>query len=109
MDVRDVGVIQRGQKLRLTLEPREAIGIAGKESREDLDRDVAIQLLVAGTIHLSHSAFAKFGENVIWPDRASNAERHFSLVAVNYTRLLINCSFHLNGEMAEWLKAHAWK
>ena len=71
MDVRDVGMIQRGQELRLTLEPREAIGIAGEQVWEDLDRDVAIQLLVAGAIHLSHPAFAELARDSIRPDAAT--------------------------------------
>ena len=61
VDVGDVGMIQGGQELRLTFEPREAFGIGGKQVWQDLDRDVAIQFPVARAIHLSHPALAELG------------------------------------------------
>jgi len=47
-----VWVIERGQRLRLTLEPREAFAIEGKRFRQDLDRDLAIELCIARAIDL---------------------------------------------------------
>ena len=38
--------------------PGQAIGIAGEGIRQDLQRDVPIQLRVARAIHLPHAAFA---------------------------------------------------
>ncbi len=40
------------------VKPREPIGISGEGVGQDLERDVAIELRVAGPIHLSHAAFA---------------------------------------------------
>ena len=51
-------MIQRRQRLRFALEPREPVRIGGKELRQDLDRHVAIELRIAGAIHLAHSARA---------------------------------------------------
>ena len=43
VDRANVGMIQRGEHLRFTLEARDAIGIARERFRQDLDRDFAIQ------------------------------------------------------------------
>ena len=58
VDRGDVGMIQRRERLRFAREPREPIGIVRERVRQDLDRDVAIQLRVARAIHLAHAAFA---------------------------------------------------
>ena len=58
----DVGMIQRREGLRFAREPREPFGVAREELGQDLDRDVAIQLRVAGAIHLAHAAGAEGGE-----------------------------------------------
>ena len=58
VDVRDIGMVERSERLRLAREPRQAIGVARERVREDLQRDVAIELRVAGAVDLSHAAFA---------------------------------------------------
>ena len=58
MDVRDVRVIQRRQRLRFARKPGQAIGIAGKGVRKDLQRDVAIQFRVARAIDFAHATRA---------------------------------------------------
>jgi hypothetical protein len=42
-------MIQRGESLRFTREPGETIGVVGEGIREDLQRDIAIELRVART------------------------------------------------------------
>jgi hypothetical protein len=37
----------------------QAFGITGKRLRQDLDRHVAIQLVIARAIHLAHPAAAR--------------------------------------------------
>ncbi len=56
VDLGDVRVIQRRKRLGLASEARDAIGIVLHEGREDLQRDVTLQLRIARTIHLTHSA-----------------------------------------------------
>src|SRR5439155_5488649 len=58
VDVRDVGVVERGQRLRLAREARQPVGVGREVIREDLDRDVAIEFAVAGAIDLAHPAHA---------------------------------------------------
>ena len=43
VDVGDVRMIERRERLRFAREPRQAIGIAGEGVRQDLERDVAIE------------------------------------------------------------------
>jgi hypothetical protein len=58
VDRRDVRVIQRREGLGFTLEAREAVGVVRERLGQNLDRDVAIQLRVAGAEDLAHAAFA---------------------------------------------------
>jgi hypothetical protein len=45
--------------LRLTLESRQTIGVIGKMLRQQLERDIALQLDVMGTIDHTHTALAQ--------------------------------------------------
>ena len=65
MDRRDVRVIQRRESLGFTLEAREPISVVRERLGQDLDRDVAIQLRVAGPINLPHAPFADAGDNFV--------------------------------------------
>ena len=56
VDAADVRVIQGCEDLRFPLESREAIGIGRERLRQNLYRDVALQLRVAGPIHFAHAA-----------------------------------------------------
>ncbi len=58
MDLRDVRMIERREDLRFPAEACEAIGIVGNGRQQDLDRDLAIQLRVAGSVDLAHPARA---------------------------------------------------
>lgn len=51
VDLRDVGVIQRGQDLSFALEARHALGVAGEGIGQYFQRDFSLQLGVAGPIH----------------------------------------------------------
>jgi hypothetical protein len=61
VDLRDVGMVERRQRLRLALEARPPLGIRRQQIRQDFDRDVAIELDVAGAVDLAHSAGADLG------------------------------------------------
>jgi hypothetical protein len=67
VDLRDVRMIERRERLRLALEPRQPFRIVGKDIRQDLDGDVAIESSVAGTIDLAHAAGADQRVNRVRP------------------------------------------
>ena len=58
-------MVQRREDLRFALEPRQALGIVRERVGQDLDRDVAIELRVAGPIDLAHAAGAEGGEDLV--------------------------------------------
>ena len=52
-------MIKRGQDLGFAAEPGEPFGVAREKRGQHLDRDVAIQLRVACSIHLAQAAGAE--------------------------------------------------
>ena len=76
VDRPDVRMIQRREHLRFALEAGEAIGIARERVRQDLQRDLAIQLRVARAIDLAHAAGAKRGQDLIRAEARSGGQRH---------------------------------
>ena len=58
VDVRDVGMVQRGEDLCFPLEAGKSIGVVGEGLGQHLDRDVAIELRIARAIDLPHAALA---------------------------------------------------
>jgi hypothetical protein len=51
-------MVQRGERPGFAHEPRKAVRIAGEAIGQDLQRDIAIELRVAGSEHLPHPALA---------------------------------------------------
>jgi len=74
MDVRDVGVVERGEDLCLPLESSEALRIVREERREDFDSDVAIQTRITGAIDLPHPARANQREDLVRTQPRTYAE-----------------------------------
>jgi hypothetical protein len=52
-------MVEGGEQARFAGEPRETLGIRRDGRRIDLDRDVAAQPVVVGTVDLTHAAGAK--------------------------------------------------
>ena len=44
VDVRDIGMVERGQHLRFALEARQPLRVVGEQIRHHFERDIAIQL-----------------------------------------------------------------
>ena len=76
VDGRDVRVVERGEHLRLTLEPRETVRVGRERGREDLDRHLALQLRIRRPIHLPHSAHTNLGGDLIGSEAATGCQRH---------------------------------
>ena len=58
IDVSDVRMIQRGRGLRLLNEAPHSIGVSREIRRQNFERDIAIELVVARAKHFAHSARA---------------------------------------------------
>ena len=55
VNLRDVGMVERSQNLRLAPEAREPIGVGRERLRQDLQRDVAIELVIARAVSVGES------------------------------------------------------
>ena len=63
-------MVERGEQPRFALEAREPIrDRCANDARQDLDRDVAPQLRVAGAVDLAHAARAELGIIMYGPSR----------------------------------------
>ena len=75
VDRRDVRMIQRGEDLGLARETRQAIGVVRERLRQDLDRDIAVQLGVARPEHLPHAALADRRGDFVDAESGAGSER----------------------------------
>jgi len=66
VDLRDARVVERGQRPRLALESLSPVRVAGEGIGQDFQRNVTIQLRIAGAIHLAHSASTDFRGDFVW-------------------------------------------
>ena len=85
-------MIQRRERLRFALEPRQALGVSGERVRQDLDRDLAIQLRVRRPIHLPHAAFADLRGDFVDAEAGAGSEGQTAgsiAVSVARTRSLL--------------------
>ena len=78
IDRGDVGMIERGQHLRLALEAGPVIGVIGQCRRQHLDGDVAVKLGVARAIHLAHAALADERKDLIRAESFAGGRLHSS-------------------------------
>lgn len=76
VDLGDVWVIERRQRLGLPPEPLEPVGIGSQQRGKHLDGHVALQPGVVGAIHLTHASDAQQAEDLIDTDALAGGERH---------------------------------
>lgn len=57
MNLRNVRMIQRRQRLRLAMEAGNALGIVGEIVGQNFQRHIPLQLRVVRAKHTSHAAF----------------------------------------------------
>ena len=76
----DVGMIERGGRLRFAREPAHGGRIARRIRGDDLQRDVALERGVPGAIHLAHPTAAQTGDDVIATDLDAGFKRQTDLV-----------------------------
>ena len=79
-------MVERRQHLRLAAEPRQPVGVAREGVGQDLERDVTIELGVAGAVDLAHSAGADGTEDFVRTKTSSAGERHARGVYVRTVR-----------------------
>ena len=67
-------MIQRRERLRLALEPRQALEISGERVGKDLDGDLATKRRVRRSIDLPHPAFADWRGDVVDAEARAGSE-----------------------------------
>ncbi len=78
----DVRVVQAGQRLRFTAEPPPCSLVGEHPSRQHLEGDVAVEVLVAGAIDLAHPAFAQLRDDLIVTQCLANHDRVLTPCAI---------------------------
>ena len=67
-------MVQRREHLRFASKPRQTIRIESDVGWEQLERDLAIELRIAGAIHLAHAAGAEGTENLVRTELAAGRD-----------------------------------
>ena len=72
-----LGMVERGEHVRLTLQPGEPVRVGVQLLRQDLDRHVPLQRSVVRPVHLSHAAGAqRFEDFVVRESLADHVDRY---------------------------------
>ncbi len=79
VDGRDVGVVECRQEIGFPREARQALRVASEERRQNLERDVARQLAVAGAVNFAHPAGADQGDDLVGAEACAGRQAHRSL------------------------------
>jgi hypothetical protein len=74
VNMRNIGVVKRSERLRFARESRQAIGVAGESVRQDLQRDIPIEFRVTGSVDLSHATFADQRRNFVDAETSAGNE-----------------------------------
>src|SRR5262249_42887729 len=75
VDLRDVCVVERGERLRFACEPRQTMRIAGDGVGQDLQGHVPIEPRVVRPTHLPHTTFADSAADFVDATPWTRAER----------------------------------
>src|SRR5215813_4666246 len=70
-------MVEGGEDLSLTFEARHAVGIQDEFGRQDLQRDVAIQFGIAGSIHFAHPARTNGGLDFVRAKAGPRCDHRF--------------------------------
>ena len=76
VDLGDVRMVEQRQRPCFALEARDPIRIASEILWKDLDRNLASELGITGTVDLAHATLADDGEHFVWADTTAGTERH---------------------------------
>ena len=78
----DIRMVERGQRLGLTFETRQAVRIVADALGQDFQGDVAIQAKVPRPVDLAHSPFAKKAGHFVAADAGAGLDRQMNRTAL---------------------------
>ena len=76
VDRRDVGMIQRSERFRLTVESGQTFGIPCHGFRQHLDGHLTREVGVRRSIHFAHSALADQGGDLVGAEAGAKRQSH---------------------------------
>jgi hypothetical protein len=74
----DVRMIERGNRLRFTVEALLHLRVVGEVRRKHLDGDRAVQPRIGRLVHLAHAAGTERPDDLVWSELDTGLERHGS-------------------------------
>src|SRR6202034_3810515 len=80
-------MIQRGNRLRLLLEPPHPLRIARKRRWQNLHRHITIQPRIARPIHLAHPASACWCHDLVRTEFGARGDRHLCRAIIAFAAL----------------------
>ena len=78
VDGADVGMVERGQDLRLALESRQTIRIFSERLWQHLQRHVPVEGRVPRPEHFSHAALTNLGGDLVGPECGSGSQHRLN-------------------------------
>ena len=82
----EVGVVEGAGGLRLLFEPAEPVGVGQRVRRQDLDRHLPSEPLVAGAVDLPHPARTENAENLVRAETCPALDCHRTVSEVRPAR-----------------------
>jgi hypothetical protein len=76
VDGSDVGVFELGENLCFALETGQTLGVLGDVFRQDLDRDVTLELRVGRAVDLAHAARTERGGDLVRTEPRAGLQGH---------------------------------
>jgi len=73
---RDIGMVQRGQRLRFTVEARESVRVRRHRRGQHLDRHVPGKIGIGGSVDFTHATHTDLGTDLVRADATAWGERH---------------------------------
>jgi len=77
VDGDDVGMIECRGRFCFEDKTTHAIGIGGKLSRKNFERNLATENCILGQVHLTHCASAQVGADIVPSEFCTGSNRHF--------------------------------
>jgi hypothetical protein len=76
VDLRDVGMVERGQDLCFAPESCKPVGIAREQFGKNFQGDVTMKLRIARSIDLTHASRAHQRENFVGTEPRAGSQSH---------------------------------
>src|SRR5262245_56119123 len=95
-------MIQRGERLRFTLEASNALTVLCEGFWQHFDCNVASEICVGSAVDLAHATGADGTDDFVWAEAETNCERHYFVGARRFSSSSKCCTTMTCGGAAVW-------